>query len=123
MTALDVYGNDCMNYYQNHLPNTYADLLGAYTATWKYQGGSLIPGDKISRKYTALDFIPGLDAETEDTAADAESDEAASEDAGEATEDNTEVAEGDEGEIDETDEAEGSDDAEAETEDSAADSQ
>ena len=123
MTALDVYGNDCMNYYQNHLPNTYADLLGAYTATWKYQDGTLIPGDKIARKYTALDFIPGLDAETEDTEDDTEAGEAADGDAGEATEDNTEAAEGDEGESNETDEAEGADDAEDETEGSAADSQ
>ena len=121
MTALDVYGNDCMNYYQNHLPNTYADLLGAYTATWKYQDGTLIPGEKIARKYTALDFIPGHDAETEDTEGDAEGD-AADEDAGETAEDNTEAAEGDEGADNETDEAEGGDDAEGETEGSEPDS-
>jgi len=116
MTALDIYGDDCMNYYQNHLPNTYADLLGAYTATWRYQDGTLIPGDKISRSYVALDFIPGLDELTEDTEVDAGTEEAATGDDGEAAEDTADTAESDEGEADETDGAEGEDNAEGDSE-------
>ena len=138
MSAMDVYGNDCMNYYKNHLPQTYAELLGAYTATWKYQDGTLIPGDKITFHYTADDLIKELfvaaEQETENTEANAEADEEATGDAEEVDEeatgdaeeatDNTEdAAEGDDGETDETDEAEAADNAEGDSEETPAENE
>ena len=127
MSAMDVYGNDCMNYYKNHLPQTYAELLGAYTATWKYQDGTLIPGDKITFHYTADDLIKELfvaaEQETENTEANAEADEEATGDAEEATDNTEDAAEGDDGETDETDEAEAADNAEGDSEETPAENE
>ena len=129
MSAEDVYGNDCMNYYQNHLPQTYAELLGAYTASWKYQDGTLIPGDKITFHYTADDLIAELftdaEQETENTEAEADtgSDEEASGDTEEAADNAEDAAEGDDGETEETDEAEQADNAEGDSAETPAESE
>ena len=119
MTAQDVYGNECMNYYQNHLPNTYADLLGAYTATWKYQDGTLVPGEKIRFVYTDYDFIPGLEDPAEDeeeTAGDENAAEGDSNDDGATEDDNQDSQDAEGNGENETDEADGQDNAEGETE-------